>query len=486
MSNNVIVLLSDEHSPLCMSNMNHYICKTPNLDKLSKEGTKFSNAYCTSPICVPSRAGIATGLYTFQNKNWDNAFPYEGKNESWAHILNKHGHEAVSIGKLHYKNEKVSTGFSNQLQPMHVINGVGDIRGSIRENPLPREGARKYIDEAGIGTSSYQKYDIKTTQKAIDWLSKKSIKIEKKGWVLFVSYSCPHFPLVAPKKFTDMYPIKDILNPINHDRSKSLHPTNQIYADLMGFKPAFTERQIKKALRSYYALVTFVDYEIGKILNYVKQSQLNNNTTIIYSSDHGDNVGRDGLFGKSTMYEESVGVPLIVKGKNFKKNYICKKNVSHIDLFQTILIESGIKKYNKPKDYLGMSLQASLKNKTRKYPVIAEYHATCSLDAITMMVHKDFKFIYHINFKHQLFDLKNDPNELVNLSQNKKYKKIYNLIKSKIEKQINPKLINLEAKNHQKKLIKKHGGRKKILSQGTLGYTPAPGEKPDISSKQKI
>ena len=98
------------------------------------------------------------------------------------------------------------------------------------------------------------------------------------------------------------------------------------------------KRQIKKALRSYYALVTFVDYEIGKILNYVKQSQLNNNTTIIYSSDHGDNVGRDGLFGKSTMYEESVGVPLIVKGKNFKKNYICKKNVSHIDLFQTILI----------------------------------------------------------------------------------------------------------------------------------------------------
>ena len=92
----------------------------------------------------------------------------------------------------------------------------------------------------------------------------------------------------------------------------------------MGFNPIFTENQIKKALRSYYALVTFIDYEIGKIINYIEGS-LKNNTTIIYTSDHGDNVGRDGLFGKSTMYEESVGVPLIVKGKNFKKIMFVRK-----------------------------------------------------------------------------------------------------------------------------------------------------------------
>lgn len=485
MGNNVIVLLSDEHSPLCMGNMKHYICKTPNLDKLSKKGTKFINAYCTSPICVPSRAGLATGLYTFQNKNWDNAFPYDGRDKSWAHTLTNYNLESTSIGKLHFKDEKVSTGFTEQIQPMHVINGIGDIRGSIRVNPLPREGARKYIDEAGIGTSSYQKYDIKTSKKALEWLSKKSQKSDNKNWVLFVSYTCPHFPLVAPKKFTDMYPLSSIRNPINHDRSKSLHPSNQTYADLMGFNPIFTENQIKKALRSYYALVTFIDYEIGKIINYIEGSSLKNNTTIIYTSDHGDNVGRDGLFGKSTMYEESVGVPLIVKGKNFKKNFVCKKNVSHIDLYKTILLELGIKINNKPKNYLGISLQETLKNKNRKYPVISEYHATCSLDGITMMLYKNYKFIYHINYKHQLFDLNKDPNELNNLSENKKYKKIFNLIKSKIEKIVDPKSVNLNAKKDQKKLLKKYGGRKNILSQGTLGYTPTPGEKPDISVGKK-
>lgn len=484
MSNNVLVLLTDEHSPLCMGNMGHYICKTPNLDKLAFKGTKFTNAYCTSPICVPARAGLATGLYTFQNKNWDNAFPYDGKQKSWTHKLSNNGLECVSIGKLHFKNEKVPTGFTNQIQPMHVINGIGDIRGSIRKNPPPREGARKYIDEAGIGTSSYQKYDSITSKNAIEWLSKKSNKALSENWVLFVSFACPHFPLVAPKKYTDLYPPNKILSPINHNRQKLLHPSNQTYADLMGFNPPFSEIQIKKALRSYYALVTFIDFEIGKIINYVEKSNLRKSTTIIYTSDHGDNVGRDGLFGKSTMYEESVGVPLIIKGKNFKKNYVCKNNVSHIDLYETILRDSGIKKNNKPKSYFGMALQDTLNNKKRKYPVISEYHATCSLDGITMMKYKNYKFIYHINYSHQLFDLKNDPNELINLSRNKKYLKIYNLLKSKIEKIINPKKVDLEAKFDQKKLLRKHGGRKKILSQGTLGYTPAPGEKADISSRK--
>ena len=102
-----------------------------------------------------------------------------------------------------------------------------------------------------------------------------------------------------------------------------------------------------------------------------------------------------------------------------------------------------------------------------------------------MMLYKNYKFIYHINYKHQLFDLNKDPNELNNLSENKKYKKIFNLIKSKIEKIVDPKSVNLNAKKDQKKLLKKYGGRKNILSQGTLGYTPTPGEKPDISVGKK-
>jgi len=485
MKNNVLILLSDEHSPLCMGNMKHYICKTPNLDKLAFQGTKFTNAYCTSPICVPSRTGIATGLYTYQNKSWDNAFPYDGKIKSWGHILQNYGHQCVSIGKLHFKNEKISSGFSEQLQPMHVINGVGDLMGSIRKKPVVRTGARKYIDEAGIGKSTYQDYDKKTADLAIQWLKNKSLKKEEKGWVLFVSFAVPHFPLKVTRSFASLYPLSKILAPINHLRQKTLHPAHQTYANLMGFEPKFTEKQIKRAIRSYFGLITFMDFQIGRILQSLNKYNLNKNTTIIYTSDHGDNVGRDGLFGKSTMYEESVGVPLIAKGKKFKKNFVSNKIVSHIDLYATILesVDIGIKYKNK--DYKGISLQSSLNNKNRKHPVISEYHATCSTGGITMIREKKYKFIYYVNHSCQLFNLGKDPDELNDLSHNPRYKNKIKYFKKKISKYFDPHKIDELVNHDQLKLIKKHGGRKKILSQGTLGYTPVPGEKPDISKKIK-
>ena len=120
-SKNLLILLSDEHNKrmLCVSGHSHV--QTPNLDKLANQGTLFENAYCNSPICVPSRAILATGRYNAEIGYWDNANPYDGKIPSWGHRAVQGNCDAVSIGKLNFLDDQAPTGFSEQINPLNVV-----------------------------------------------------------------------------------------------------------------------------------------------------------------------------------------------------------------------------------------------------------------------------------------------------------------------------------------------------------------------------
>ena len=126
MDRNLLILLSDEHNKRMLGVSGHEFVKTPNLDKLAKDGSFFENAYCNSPICVPSRAILATGRYNAEIGYWDNADPYDGKIISWGHRVVDASCDAVSIGKLHFVDDQAPTGFSEQINPLNVVGGVGD------------------------------------------------------------------------------------------------------------------------------------------------------------------------------------------------------------------------------------------------------------------------------------------------------------------------------------------------------------------------
>ena len=135
---NVLVLMSDEHNPKFLGAAGHPFIATPNLDKLAARGTRFASAYTTSPMCVPARAAFATGRYVHQIGFWDSADAYEGSVPSWHHALREGGHEVVSIGKLHFRGRPGDDhGFCEEILPLHIIEGIGDPAGSIREN-IPR------------------------------------------------------------------------------------------------------------------------------------------------------------------------------------------------------------------------------------------------------------------------------------------------------------------------------------------------------------
>ena len=208
---NVLFLFSDEHRRDASGCYGHHIVQTPNLDRLASTGTRFSNAYTSSPICVPARASLATGQYVHKTRCWSNAQAYEGDPISWGHHLQKQGHRVDSIGKLHYRGKEYDNGFKNEILPLYIKNGKGWIKGLLRNH----EGVldcSSYAREIGPGDDSYTDYDLGVTQEACNWLQNGKNNAIEKPWTLFVSWLRPHYPLTCPQEFYDLY-AKQIVDP---------------------------------------------------------------------------------------------------------------------------------------------------------------------------------------------------------------------------------------------------------------------------------
>ena len=265
---NLLFILSDEHNPRVLGAAGHPMIKTPNLDRIAASGVRFTSAYCNSPICVPSRASLATGRYVHEIRMWDNAIAYDGSLPSWHHRLRDAGHEVTSIGKLHFRSAQDDNGFTEEIMPLHIVDAIGDPLGWLRD-PLPvREAALRLAGDAGSGDSHYQQYDDKITAAAIDWLKQRTARRPAKPWVLFVSLICPHFPLIARPEWFGLYPLDQVPEPAlyaAHERPD--HPYVAAIRECMVYDKAFTAEKRRTAIAAYFGLVSFVDHNVGKLLD---------------------------------------------------------------------------------------------------------------------------------------------------------------------------------------------------------------------------
>ncbi|MEL6623246.1 MAG: sulfatase-like hydrolase/transferase, partial [Pseudomonadota bacterium] len=207
-NSNLLVIMSDEHQARAMGCAGHAFVKTPNLDRLAARGTRFTNAYTPSPICVPARAAFASGRYPHQNRLWDNAMPYTGEPQGWGHALQMKGVPVESIGKLHYRHEEDPAGFDVEHIPMFVAGGVGMVWASIRkkEERINMPG-RMLGDYIGPGESTYTEYDRAVVARTQSWLRDRAASGDARPWCLYVGLVAPHFPLVVPPEFLDLYPL---------------------------------------------------------------------------------------------------------------------------------------------------------------------------------------------------------------------------------------------------------------------------------------
>jgi choline-sulfatase len=480
---NVLFIMSDEHSRRVLGAYGNSVVRSPTLDKLAAGGTLFESAYCNCPICVPSRASFATGRYVHAIGNWDNAFPYCGTPSSWGHRLHSTGHRCDSIGKLHYRGSDDSNGFDNEILPLHVLKGEGDVQGMLRRPPPTRDSTNQLAGDAGPGNSTYLQYDRDIRDETMAWLNSAAAKRADKPWCLFVSFVCPHFPLVAPPEFFNLYDLKNLPMPrLRNPADFPDHPVLRKLREVQNYEDHFRdEEHVRIALAAYYGMVSFLDDNIGRVLNALDETGLDKETLVVYTSDHGDNLGARTFWGKSNMYEEAVGVPLIIKGPGIPAGKRVATPVSLVDVYPTIIEAVGEESTLEERNLPGTSLLRLLNGEGAGRTVFSEYHAVGSMTGIFMVRFGRYKYVHYEGYRSQLFDLEADPMETRDLALEPNNEVTIVEGEKRLRAICDPAKVSTQAFADQERRIRELGGAEAVRKRGSYPYTPAPGEAPRYS-----
>lgn len=469
---NLLVIIADEHRRDALGCMGHPVVRTPNLDALAARGTVFENAYTPSPICVPTRAALATGQYIHRTGHWDSAAPYCGAPKSWMHAIRERGVNVLSFGKLHFRSASDDNGFVREVLPMHVLDGRGWTEGLLREEALPYEGARELAAGVGSGETEYTAYDRAVCAAAEDWIGRSA---GTAPWAAFVSFVTPHYPLSAPDEFMRMYDTASIPAPAACERpAGGTHPELDHLARFFAYGQHFTPERVAEARAAYFALVTFMDSCVGRVLAALDASGQAGNTRVIYLSDHGEMLGDHGFWTKSVMYEASVGIPMIVAGPSVPAGHRVATPVSLLDVAATAAEQFGAEPF---RDGLpGRSLQAIANEPDDPgRTVFSEYHDGGSSTASFMVRWDDWKFVYYAGLAPQLFNLADDPDECTDLGQSRATRDIAARIEGsrRLQAICDPDAVNRMAFDDQRRRIAEFGGSEACRATA-FGHTPAP------------
>lgn len=450
---NVLFMMADELSWWALER-----AQMPNLVRLRDRGTNFTNAYTPSPICVPTRAAIATGKEVHEIGCWSSAEAYDGTERSWGHALQDAGVAPVSIGKLHYRSGADDTGFVEQIEPVHILNGEGWVQALLRNPTAPYPTAHTLARDIGPGNSNYIDFDRRVTAEAVAWLQDPIRKAAP--WCSFVSWLAPHFPLIAPPEDFALY------DPTDYEagpQTVSDHPVLQGLVDFFSHDVHFTPETRGVAAASYHGLCTFLDRQVGEVLDALEASGQADDTLIIFTSDHGEMLDEKGYWTKSVMYDSAARVPLFVAGPGFEPGVV-DSPVSLIDIAPTICAVMGAS----CEGFSGVDLHAPDPDRA----VLSEYHDGGAITGMTMVRWDRWKLVHYADgFAPQLFDMVADPQELNDLAQThadvlaEGLRRLYALV--------DPDAANAQAFADQAKRVAAKGGAEAILAKEMFDYTPA-------------
>ena len=470
---NTLFIISDEHAPNALGAAGHPMVQTPHLDRLAASGTRFTQAYTPSPICVPARACLATGRYVHQLSNWSSAEPYDGRPRGWGHQFLEAGHTVTSIGKLHFRSTEDHNGFGEEIIPMHIQAGQGWVKGLLRKDPPDySQACIELADQVGSGESSYTAYDRAVTRSTIEWLGNQSTEPDEKPWTLFVSFVCPHYPFIAPQEFMDLYDPASIDLPPNPEVPD--HPTLREMYRFFDYRSYFDETKMRLARAAYYGLCSFLDDNIGQILGALAASGQSENTRIIYTSDHGEMLGNHGMWTKMVMYEESAGIPMIAAGSDIPVGQQVDTPVSLVDLLPTFVEGAGLERAPADQQLPGTSLLRIANGEKPERYVLSEYHDGGSPMGIFMIRLREWKYVHYAGYRPQLFNLEADPGEVHDLAMDTKYNGILAECEAALRALLDPDEVNARAFAEQQRKIAELGGREGILNLHDFGFTPAP------------
>lgn len=417
---NILLVMSDEHNAGVTGCYGNNIVRTPVLDSLARRGVTFESCYCNSPLCVPSRLSFIAGKYISRIGAWSNScWLPTGDYPSLARILNSSGYESYLCGKMHFDRTR-RYGFTEIGGNMNNATKKG--KGSRRapDNLAPKDGISGRFDQFHTAEdSSVLTHDRKVTAGTIEFLQNR--EATDKPFFLIAGYLAPHFPLIVPERYWKPYegkvPMPKI--PAGHLESQPLN-----YKHLrIGFNVEdVPDDVVRKGRELYYGLTQWLDEEIGKVLKVLEDSEVADDTVVIYTTDHGENIGEHGLWWKNCLYEHASRVPLIISWPaRWRGTQRRTKACSLVDVTQTVA-ELGRAKV--PGDWNGQSLVPWLDNSNAKWKdfAISEYYAHNIASGYAMLRMGKYKYVYHTPpdaaraAERELYDLGADPGEFNNLA----------------------------------------------------------------------
>lgn len=416
---NILLIMSDEHNASVLGANGNRIVQTPALDRLATNGVSFDACYCNSPLCVPSRESFLSGKYVSRTGVWANSCELPSADiPAVPNLLNAAGYESLLCGKMHlaagrrYGYADVGGDFNS-----HVKNGRGGRRDP--DNLSDKRLSERFADFHTGDRSSILEHDTAVTKSAVELFRNRPA--DGKPFFLTLGYLAPHFPLIVPQKYWKTYENRVPMPTIPPAYLDAL-PLN--YKHLRaGFRMTHVpEDVVKRGRELYYGLTQWLDEQIGCVLAALRASPFAADTVIVYTSDHGENMGEHGLWWKNAVFDTAARVPLIVSDParwtgDTRRTGAC----SLVDLSRSLVELGG---GNTPADWDGASLLPVLARADAPWRdlAISEYYAHNIASGYVMIRKGSLKYTYHTPAdahhpaERELYDLRGDPGELRNLA----------------------------------------------------------------------
>jgi len=444
---NIIYFLSDQHRFDAAGCYNSPVCHTAALDEIASQGTLFHSAYTVNALCTPARASLLTGLYPHNHGQLSNMGNFNGVFDKqildktcYPELMTAAGYHVGYVGKWHLPEEgnKSTWGFDQwytwrDYDERLKQHGIDYDMARDEVQPLEWGGEAPFYGKSALPAEHH--HDAWVADRAIDMIH--SYASSEKPFMICAAFFGPHFPYAAPEPYDKMYRPETIEKWGNFDEQFANKPLIQQKEMMRWNSSHLTWPDWQKVIAAYYGYCNFIDDQIKRVMDQIKQSGIDENTVIIYSSDHGDMLGSHRLFNKGfNMYEECNKIPLIIRYPGVTRpGSVCNQFVNLVDVTATLLDIVGIEP---PTPIDGRSLMPLLRGEEPSNwadDILVEFNGyESTLLSMRMVRTKRWKYVYNPFSEDELYDMESDPHELYNLADKLAYKHVLRRMKERMIK----------------------------------------------------
>jgi arylsulfatase A-like enzyme len=438
---NVVLIAIDDLNDWIGCLGGHPQARTPNIDRLADRGVLFTNAHCQSPVCNPSRASLMSGLYPettgvyFLNPPLERS-PVARKSVVMPQRFDQEGYHVTAAGKLFHG------GSENRKYHRHYAGGFGGV------GPIPEDKISSFPGHRLWDWGAYPASDEKMPDHQIAGWAELELK-QKRDQPLYlaVGFYRPHVPQYAPQKWLDLFPLDKVQLPaviqgdlgdlskyaIDLTRLKHVAPTHEW---------VLKHGQWKPLVQTYLACVSFVDHQVGRVLDALDASPYAGNTIVVLFTDHGFHLGEKERWAKRSIWRDGASVPLIIAGPGTVRGTLCSKPVQLLDIHPTLLDLAGLKA---DPIHEGHSLKPLLENPDADWPHLARSSFGPRNVAIISERHR---YIHYHDGSEELYDAIADPHEWHNLVENPEKQSVLGMHRAALPRTYHP-ILGSKSTGHQ-------------------------------------